>query len=111
MTIIEAIRSGRNFHRKREEGIDIWICNYDLKTIYTMSFLEMIADDWEIEEEKIGLTRTQIVKAIAKISKEKSMDLKMILTPCGAKDMESSYGIDFIREHNSDFLKELGFKE
>jgi hypothetical protein len=70
LNIIQAIKSGRPFHRRREDGVDLWISNYDLETIYTMTFREMVADDWALEpEQKIELTEGKFINAFHRVSR------------------------------------------
>ena len=61
MNIIEAIKSGRPFRRK------IWIQDYfrpiDGYRTYTLDEGSLTADDWEIEEEFLTITREDLWKA------------------------------------------------
>ena len=49
MTIQEAIRSGKKFRRR---GMIVWVCNFD---VFQLRREDLLADDWEMEEEKVGL--------------------------------------------------------
>lgn len=65
MNIIEAIKSGKRFRRKT---YDIWwdavIKSYASQTAtFNLMPADLIAEDWEIEEEKIEVTKTQLYEA------------------------------------------------
>lgn len=59
MNIIEAIKSGKRFKRKREVR---WVEDPRLQPYH---FHEVIADDWEIEEKKVEITKGQFWHAYA----------------------------------------------
>jgi len=70
MNIIEAVKSGKPFRRRsasRDERM--WYKNPPRmidNMSYTIPVDDIIADDWEIQEEKIELTAEQIRKAFRK---------------------------------------------
>lgn len=100
MTIIEAIKSGKRFKRKKD-SFGIWIeavmsdGNY-FKGSSSLGLLpcEILADDWEIEEEKINLTKAQVIQSFIIAAKENFKDKY--------KDPD--------REFMQLFLENLGFK-
>lgn len=57
MNLIDAIKSGKQFRRKSQPNQDFWFRPMD-----THSFTqdEIIAEDWEVEEEKIEITWTEL---------------------------------------------------
>jgi hypothetical protein len=60
MNIIEAIKSGKNFRRKSWPAADYMNANVDR---FDLHLEELLANDWEIEEPSIPITRTQLIKA------------------------------------------------
>jgi hypothetical protein len=59
MTIIEAIKSGKKFKR---EICERWLLETKNSAIL-FSVGDILADDWEIEEPRIEITRTQFFQA------------------------------------------------
>lgn len=74
MTIIEAIKSGRRLRRKDKPSF-ITIDSPDAPGYYTITLEinDLLADDWEIEEEKVTVTREQV--ALAMGLRHASMDV------------------------------------
>ena len=68
MNIIEAVKSGRRFRRKG------WDPDHQNWHSYMADIMvdntDVIADDWEVEELSITLTRTQIERAYLEAIKE-----------------------------------------
>lgn len=64
MNIIEAIKSGRVFKRPKSKQLNK--IELDSEDYYTILIKDLIAEDWEIEEEKIEITKDQLKKAFAK---------------------------------------------
>ena len=60
MTIIEAIKSGKNFKR-RHHGNTLWISKECLSL--TIDKAALIADDWEVEEKKVEITHRDLLCA------------------------------------------------
>ena len=60
MNIIEAIKSGKRFKRKSEIA---WMSGDQL---YNYVKADIIADDWEVEERKVTITRDQLYAALTK---------------------------------------------
>lgn len=60
MTIQEAINSGKPIRRKSDK---FWI-DYNFHQRFYINVEEILADDWEIEEEKIEITRSQLNAAL-----------------------------------------------
>lgn len=75
MTIIEAIKSGKPFRRKGEKN---WYGNspdaakmFHIESMNVFChYASIIADDWEVEEKKIEITHSQLLKAIAAVAKK-----------------------------------------
>lgn len=57
MNIIEALKSGKRFRRK---GMSFWYSNENLM----VSTDHILDDEWEIEEEKVEVTRDRLVSVI-----------------------------------------------
>ena len=57
MNIIEAIKSGKRFKRKNGTA---WLFNNE---VYSYSRDCILADDWEVEEPTIRITRTEYYNA------------------------------------------------
>lgn len=74
MNIIEAIKSGKKFRRPGTSWMMILDANdmirladdNGFKYLNSLSGTSICADDWEIEEEKIVITRSQLEAAIKK---------------------------------------------
>lgn len=63
MNIIEAVKSGKRF--KRSFMIDWWKSNQDMVGLYRS---DIVADDWEVEEEKVEITYEQLREAFVEKS-------------------------------------------
>ncbi len=64
MTLIEAIKSGRPF-RREEDGAEYgW--NYPSQA-YSYSTDDILADDWEIKEPTVTITRTQFLETFGQM--------------------------------------------
>lgn len=59
MNIIDAIRTGKRF--RRANVTDVWFLS---TTPHHFSVEDVLADDWEIEEQTVTVTRTQILAAL-----------------------------------------------
>lgn len=64
MNLIEAIRSGLPFRLKSTEN---WIYPHEMaradKIVFELSHAEWISDEWEIEEQRLPLTWSEIRQA------------------------------------------------
>jgi hypothetical protein len=62
MTLQEALKSGRNFRRRaaRMAGDSIWLS----PTYNDFDRDDVLADDWEIEEPTVTITRSQLNAAV-----------------------------------------------
>lgn len=60
MTIIEAIKSGKRFRRGCGE-FSKWAANGEFQ--YILRKEDILATDWEVEEEKIEVTKEQLREA------------------------------------------------
>jgi hypothetical protein len=90
MNIVDAFKSGKSIKRPD------WDHFVTIEDIDGLIFEAMIADDWEIEEKVIPLTKTKVIEAWSKALKK-----------WGAKMEYSNGSITTIEE----LLKELGFQE
>ena len=63
MNIIEAIKSGKRFRRKGQPRYLELFHDIDL----CLSAVDITADDWEVEEAKVTLTRSQFDAAWQKV--------------------------------------------
>lgn len=69
MTLIEAIKSGKRFRRSDTLWLDVLqnaivMTNFPDKPRFKFDINDIIADDWEIEEEKIEITKIEAEKAL-----------------------------------------------
>lgn len=63
MTIQEAVRSGKVFFRRGDPD-EFYPSSFDASEgSYSFTYAELLADDWEIEEKKVEVTREQLAKA------------------------------------------------
>jgi hypothetical protein len=61
MNIIEAIKSGKNFRRPGVKGwlyVDVFKCSFK-----QIDWESLIADDWEVEEKPVTITKEEFEKA------------------------------------------------
>jgi hypothetical protein len=63
VNIIEAIKSGKRFRRKGQPRYLELFHDIDL----CLSAVDIIADDWEVEEAKVTLTKSQFEAAWQKV--------------------------------------------
>lgn len=93
MTLQEAIKSGLEFKRP---GHAFWLNNNTDRYLCFYTREDVLADDWEIKEEKITITKSQLLKAL-----DDSCQL-----------LSSSYqGAFYGKVSREAILKTLGFKE
>lgn len=59
MNIIDAIRTGKRY--RRADVTDVWFLP---TTPHHFSVEDVLADDWEIEEQTVTVTRTQVLAAL-----------------------------------------------
>lgn len=64
MTIQEAILSGKNF--RRDQWVT-WYSNDDTK-IHKFSQMDLMATDWEVEQEKVEITKERAIRAYRKFT-------------------------------------------
>jgi hypothetical protein len=96
MNIIEAIKSGKKFRRSIWYAED-WREPHEAEDVLRNTMFEaLIAEDWEVEQQVIPLTKTKVIEAWSKALKK-----------WGAKMEYSNGSITPIEE----LLKELGFEE
>lgn len=101
MTLQEAIKSGKRFKRA---GGEYFYSNgkylldmEDINALHgTLNLEDILADDWEIEEEKLELTAGQIREVLM----ESRLHVQRFLSP------DSSVRLDI-----DTIIKRLGFKE
>lgn len=62
MTLIEALKSGRPFRQISYRQCPWFAAGGDLGYRYDKE--QILADDWEIEEEKVTVTRSQVDKLV-----------------------------------------------
>lgn len=84
MNIIEAMKSGNRF--KRKSYLLFHSCRKDCPLQFSRE--EVLADDWEIEEEKRQITKSQLEKILSKV-----------------------FEFNVCSPHIKTTLRELGFKE
>lgn len=91
MTLKEALESGKNFKRR----IDAYYCIpfHDKNQHRSFSTNDIIADDWEIEEEKIEVTKELAIAVFDKLL------IQVYNTP------------EYYLSDRNEFLKQLGFKD
>lgn len=80
MTIIEAVKSGKRFRRQTwvedqwcslDEGL-LFIEDSRTKTTSDRIHIsEILADDWEVQEEKIEITKAQLANALNAINERR----------------------------------------
>lgn len=63
MNIIEAVKSGKRFKRKQDHKY--WEPMSNFYTLY-LDAIAILADDWEIDEDKVEITRSQLNAAYTK---------------------------------------------
>lgn len=81
MTLIEAIKSGRPFRRK---GHAWFVGMPDLFKIG-----DVLADDWETQEQTVTITRTQFLEAFGQLYCEPQYSNRQV---------DSQFGIDLARK-------------
>lgn len=74
MNIIEAIKSGENFRRSTYHK-SVWVSKGCVSL--TIDKADILADDWEVEEKKAEITRTQLERAYAKVLKHNSFEYRV----------------------------------
>lgn len=81
MNIIEAIQSGKNFRRTPKESTNLhehkiheWHTNHPGSCVHgpnsmngLFSFQDVVADDWEIEEARVEVTRSTLHAALCRV--------------------------------------------
>lgn len=83
MTLIEAVRSGKPFRRK------CWSQGYHVLDIYktiACSLEDILADDWEIQEEKIEITERQLRRIYQDVFGERPYSFDEFLKRLGFKN-------------------------
>lgn len=61
MNLIEALKSKKPL---RQKNGGLWI--YPLTSNIIFNIKQILADDWEIQEEKIEITKSQLIEALRK---------------------------------------------
>ena len=109
MRIQEAIKSGKRF-RELEYHKD-WIISSHMKNVWFHRD-QILSENWEIEEEKIEITKFQLINAIASAAKKRAVEREyktLIHTPYGADTIDCMYGAELLVEMHKFLLEELGF--
>lgn len=105
MNLIEAMKSGKRFKRKNNDKwsqcfepktgphTDLVGCGYfvhdgEFSSSINLYYSDLVADDWEIEEEKIELTWKQIENVIANYVTDFNYDLTNAREDLGFKELE-----------------------
>lgn len=98
MDLIEAIKSGKKFHR---EGYDDFYDPQSPNWEY-VSFRphQILFDDYEIKEERVTVTRSQVEKT-----------LNTLIPPVDRFAFEKMYGTNELEMFVTKFCKALGFSE
>lgn len=96
MTILEAIKSGKPFRRKIHScgGASAMLCNckdwrenrQDSGWTYAIKANDILADDWEVEEKRVEITRGQLHSAFLRQPKLSCADI-IELFPLIAKEL------------------------
>lgn len=63
MTLIEAIKSGKPFRRKGSADAQ-WFTPFEYSVCGNFMYRDILADDYEIDEPKVTVTRGQVEAAI-----------------------------------------------
>jgi hypothetical protein len=80
MTIIEAIKSGMPFKRSKHVSYYTkeWIKGTGIfKECIVLDDADFLADDWEVEDKKVEITRTQLEQACIKVFKYQSHEYRL----------------------------------
>lgn len=119
MTLIEALKSNKRFRRKsmskdRWYYIDCGYLNFHQAHLGDMAessgfanlvnVEDMLADDWELEEDKLEFTKSDIIKVAKTVLKEAGLRYNRYDGSC--KDIPEVLLADSL----SGFLKALGYK-
>lgn len=113
MTIIEAIKSGKGF--KRPGDVE-WHPNgpnaakrFHIETcILSKNYCDVVADDWEVEEKSIELTRSKFLKAVSETLKKRAGKYGyQFVGPTGSVSQE--FDLDWFVGW-ADLCKELGLE-
>jgi hypothetical protein len=67
MTLIEAIKSGKKFKRAMHTPI-MWVSANPVRL--TLDVRDILADDWEVEEKKVTITRADFDSACERAEKK-----------------------------------------
>lgn len=113
MNLIDAIKSGKPYRRKFwDDGNGEWRPAFDntrlqerWKHAYTETVEDLTADDWEIQERSIAITRTQFFQAWAEELKalgyqywtahgQKDIDAKTLMTSNVAISVSRRLGLE-----------------
>ena len=96
MTLIEAVKSGKRFKRKDFE------LYYEPGSVCRYSYEDIVAEDWEIEEDVVTITKSKFYDAVAKVLKEQLLK-KNVFYEFRPLDLQKFEGWD-------ELLKELGLE-
>lgn len=65
MNIIGAIKSGKRFKRAKNS---VWVGPKEAQDLVrNIDYISLLADDWEVEEEKVTVTKRQLEAAWKKV--------------------------------------------
>lgn len=114
MTIQDAIKSGKRF---KKTGSSYWqgpiLGNLETYSFGSEKWVSDLFADYEIEEETIQITKSQFIKAVSEIAKERASNIGYQLLfygPNGPESLDSQLGIDLIKEQLNSLINKLGFK-
>ena len=101
MNIVEALKSKKGIKRKHEPCFTHFEPS---RNPLLISYEDLIADDWEIEEDKITISRTELYQSIADLLKEDGVSF---WGPRGVEDI--SIAILNKKDGIKRLAKKLGF--
>lgn len=65
MNIVDAIKSGKRFKRAKNT---VWVEHHEAQDLLkNIDYQALIADDWEVEEERVTITKRQLEAAWKKV--------------------------------------------
>jgi hypothetical protein len=106
MNIIEAIKSGRALARRDNPKHRGSQGNGFVDPDFLIEYMrltkeDILAEDWEIEDDEIKITKSELIRAIGETAKERASKRGFKL---------NAYASEAIIEELESFLKRLGFK-
>lgn len=104
MTLVEAVRSDRPFRRVSWKQKSYITVGNKYKEAITLTRNEILANDWEVKETVVSITRTQFFNAMAKVAKSIAQQKSFVLPP---NFSEAVYTF----EGSQELARELGLDE